>query len=100
MILIASIDTPGQHCEVAIDQPCPASWWGYPVCGPCQCDIEKGYNANCNKSNGQCTCQENHYQPHDEEECFECNCYLTGSFGPKCDSLTGELLFSSLIFMS
>lgn len=34
--------------------------------------------------------QENHYQPPDEEECLDCNCYLIGSFGSKCDSLTGK----------
>ncbi len=37
--------------------------------------------------------QENHYQPVDEEECLECNCYLTGSFGSKCDALTGMYFF-------
>ncbi len=34
--------------------------------------------------------QENHYQPVNEEECLDCNCYLTGSFGSKCDALTGK----------
>ncbi|XP_045034928.1 protocadherin-like wing polarity protein stan isoform X2 [Daphnia magna] len=83
-------DTSGDYCEVALDQPCPATWWGYPVCGPCRCDTDKGYDPNCNKTNGQCVCQENHYQPVNEEECLDCNCYLTGSFGSKCDALTGQ----------
>lgn len=52
-------DTSGDYCEVALDQPCPATWWGYPVCGPCRCDTDKGYDPNCNKTNGQCVCQVN-----------------------------------------
>lgn len=40
-----------------VDQPCPSSWWGYPVCGPCHCDVEKGYNADCNKTTGECYCK-------------------------------------------
>ena len=48
---------PGEYCEVELDQPCPATWWGYPVCGPCSCDVDKGYDPNCNKTNGQCVCQ-------------------------------------------
>jgi len=47
----------GEYCEVELDQPCPATWWGYPVCGPCSCDVDKGYDPNCNKTNGQCVCQ-------------------------------------------
>jgi cadherin EGF LAG seven-pass G-type receptor 1 len=50
-------DTSGDYCEVTLDQPCPATWWGYPVCGPCRCDTDKGYDPNCNKTNGQCVCQ-------------------------------------------
>jgi cadherin EGF LAG seven-pass G-type receptor 1 len=80
----------GTYCEVKLDQPCPASWWGYPVCGPCQCDVIKGYNADCNKTTGQCYCKENHYQPRGSDECFDCGCYPTGSYGSKCDSETGQ----------
>ncbi|CAB3374160.1 Hypothetical predicted protein [Cloeon dipterum] len=80
----------GEYCEVKIDQPCPASWWGYPVCGPCQCNTEKGYNADCNKTTGQCYCKENHYQPSGSDECFDCGCYATGSFGRECDMETGQ----------
>jgi hypothetical protein len=47
----------GEYCEVKVDQPCPSSWWGYPVCGPCHCDVEKGYNADCNKTTGECYCK-------------------------------------------
>ncbi|XP_059482643.1 protocadherin-like wing polarity protein stan isoform X3 [Neocloeon triangulifer] len=80
----------GEYCEVRIDQPCPASWWGYPVCGPCQCNTDKGYNSDCNKTTGQCYCKENHYQPKGSDECFDCGCYATGSYGRDCDMETGQ----------
>ncbi|KAJ4450280.1 hypothetical protein ANN_01700 [Periplaneta americana] len=80
----------GEYCEVKVDQPCPSSWWGYPVCGPCHCDVEKGYNADCNKTTGECYCKENHYQPPDSDQCFDCECYATGSYGNQCDPITGQ----------
>ncbi|KAK7789529.1 hypothetical protein R5R35_000833 [Gryllus longicercus] len=80
----------GEYCEVKVDQPCPASWWGYPVCGPCHCDTSKGYNADCNKTTGECYCKENHYQPPDSDQCFDCDCYATGSYGNQCDLSTGQ----------
>lgn len=51
------VNISGEYCEVKLDQPCPSSWWGYPVCGPCHCDVEKGYNADCNKTTGECYCK-------------------------------------------
>ncbi|XP_046394946.1 protocadherin-like wing polarity protein stan isoform X2 [Ischnura elegans] len=80
----------GDYCEVKVDQPCPASWWGYPICGPCHCNTEKGYNPDCNKTTGECFCKENHYQPEGSDRCFDCQCYPTGSFGSKCDPVTGQ----------
>ncbi|XP_049833037.1 protocadherin-like wing polarity protein stan isoform X1 [Schistocerca gregaria] len=80
----------GHYCEVPVDQPCPTSWWGFPVCGPCHCDTSKGYNADCNKTTGECYCKENHFQPPDSERCFDCECYSIGSFGNQCDSVTGQ----------
>lgn len=80
----------GEYCEIKTDQPCPATWWGSPVCGPCHCDESKGYNPACNKTTGDCYCKENHYQPPGEMECTPCNCYATGSFGPRCDTETGQ----------
>ncbi|XP_066994105.2 protocadherin-like wing polarity protein stan [Anabrus simplex] len=80
----------GEYCEVKVDQPCPASWWGYPVCGPCHCDVQKGYSADCNKTTGECYCKENHYQPPNSDYCFDCQCYATGSFGNQCDPITGQ----------
>ncbi|XP_063227767.1 protocadherin-like wing polarity protein stan [Bacillus rossius redtenbacheri] len=80
----------GEYCEVKLDQPCPSSWWGYPVCGPCHCDLDKGYNADCNKTTGECYCKENHYQPLDSDRCFDCECYAVGSYGSQCDPVTGQ----------
>ncbi|XP_065173819.1 protocadherin-like wing polarity protein stan isoform X2 [Atheta coriaria] len=80
----------GEYCETKQAQPCPASWWGFPVCGPCHCDTEAGYNPDCDKKNGQCRCKENHYQPKGSTKCIPCDCYLTGSFSPQCDHETGQ----------
>lgn len=43
----------GEYCETKLDQPCPSGWWGYPVCGPCSCDIAAGYNPDCDKTTGE-----------------------------------------------
>lgn len=40
-----------------IDQQCPKGWWGNPTCGPCNCDVNKGFDPDCNKTNGQCHCK-------------------------------------------
>ena len=48
---------PGEYCEVVLDQPCPTNWWGYPVCGPCHCNVDKGYDGDCNKTTGECRCE-------------------------------------------
>ena len=80
----------GEYCDVEAEQPCPSNWWGSPVCGPCHCDESRGYDPACNKTNGECTCKENHYQPPGQQECIPCDCYSTGSFGPRCDPETGQ----------
>ncbi|XP_063598702.1 protocadherin-like wing polarity protein stan [Penaeus indicus] len=80
----------GEYCEVVLDQPCPTNWWGYPVCGPCHCDVDKGYDGDCNKTSGECRCEENHYQPEVSDACYDCDCYLVGSYGSSCDPLTGQ----------
>lgn len=56
--------TPHTHSAVAasvymcrIDHQCPRGWWGSPTCGPCDCDTEKGFDPNCNKTNGHCHCK-------------------------------------------
>lgn len=73
-----------------MSQPCPSSWWGFPVCGPCDCDIAAGYNPDCNKNTGQCKCRENYYQPRGSSSCLPCDCYLIGSYSPQCDHETGQ----------
>lgn len=85
-----STEYAGNYCDIRADQPCPATWWGTPVCGPCHCDETKGYDPACNKTTGECYCKENHYQPTGRKECIPCECYVTGSFGPRCDSETGQ----------
>ncbi|XP_076313585.1 protocadherin-like wing polarity protein stan isoform X2 [Tachypleus tridentatus] len=80
----------GEYCEQSVDQPCPSNWWGYPICGPCNCDTSKGYDANCNKTTGACSCEENHYQLPDNDVCFDCDCYPIGSYSNRCDPITGQ----------
>lgn len=80
----------GIYCQELIAQTCPSNWWGYPICGPCSCDTSKGYDGNCNKTTGECTCQANHYQPTDSDICYDCGCYAVGSFSNKCNPLTGQ----------
>lgn len=38
-------------------QPCPRGWWGHPTCGPCSCDVTKGFDPDCNKTTGECRCK-------------------------------------------
>ncbi|XP_076265474.1 protocadherin-like wing polarity protein stan isoform X1 [Rhynchophorus ferrugineus] len=85
-----SSDYSGDYCEIQQAQPCPASWWGYPVCGPCHCDVEAGYNPDCDKNTGKCHCKENHYQPKNSKECIPCECYSMGSYSGQCDHETGK----------
>ncbi|KAL1494818.1 hypothetical protein ABEB36_010350 [Hypothenemus hampei] len=80
----------GEYCETEQTQPCPASWWGYPVCGPCECDVDAGYNPDCDKNTGKCHCRENHYQPKGSRECIPCDCYSVGSYSSQCDNETGK----------
>lgn len=47
----------GDYCEIEIEQGCPISWWGHPVCGPCNCPIHLGFNPDCNKTTGECYCK-------------------------------------------
>lgn len=35
-------------------------------------------------------CQENHYQPEESDACYDCDCYLVGSYGGSCDPVTGQ----------
>lgn len=80
----------GEYCESSRIQVCPGGWWGESVCGPCRCDVEHGYNINCDKKSGQCHCKENHYQPPNETACLPCDCYSLGSYSGTCNKLTGQ----------
>ncbi|XP_039393669.1 cadherin EGF LAG seven-pass G-type receptor 2 isoform X2 [Mauremys reevesii] len=80
----------GPYCENKIDQPCPRGWWGHPMCGPCNCDVSKGFDPDCNKTSGECHCRENHYRPLASDSCLLCDCYPTGSLARLCDPETGQ----------
>ena len=80
----------GEYCENKAQQPCPGGWWGEKSCGPCKCDVKRGYHPDCDKQNGKCRCRENHYQPINETACLPCDCYTVGSYGGSCDKLTGQ----------
>ncbi|XP_072569096.1 cadherin EGF LAG seven-pass G-type receptor 2 [Paramormyrops kingsleyae] len=79
----------GQYCEKRIDQPCPRGWWGHKTCGPCSCQTEKGFDADCNKTTGECRCKDNHYRPSGSETCLPCDCYPVGSFLRACEPESG-----------
>nr|XP_020652661.1 cadherin EGF LAG seven-pass G-type receptor 1 isoform X2 [Pogona vitticeps] len=80
----------GQYCESKIDLPCPRGWWGNPICGPCNCEISKGFDPDCNKTNGECQCKPNYYRPLDGDTCYPCDCFPSGSQARKCDMETGQ----------
>ncbi|XP_035585025.1 cadherin EGF LAG seven-pass G-type receptor 1 isoform X1 [Zalophus californianus] len=85
----------GQYCENKVDLPCPKGWWGNPVCGPCHCAVSKGFDPDCNKTNGQCQCKENYYRPPDQEACLPCDCFPHGSHSRACDVDTGQCVCKS-----
>ncbi|OXB67230.1 hypothetical protein ASZ78_015871 [Callipepla squamata] len=80
----------GPYCEHRVDQPCPRGWWGHPTCGPCSCDVAKGFDPDCNKTTGECRCKENHYRPAGSDSCLLCDCYPTGSLSRLCDATSGQ----------
>ncbi|XP_075430641.1 cadherin EGF LAG seven-pass G-type receptor 3 isoform X2 [Ascaphus truei] len=80
----------GQYCEHRMDQQCPKGWWGSPTCGPCHCDVSKGFDPDCNKTHGQCQCKEYHYRPEGSDTCLSCDCYPIGSSSRSCDQDTGQ----------
>lgn len=80
----------GARCEDRLPDTCPADWWGHPICGPCNCDVAKGYDGNCNKTTGECRCQANRFQLAGSDVCYECDCYGTGSYTGKCDEASGQ----------
>nr|XP_025039040.1 cadherin EGF LAG seven-pass G-type receptor 1 isoform X3 [Pelodiscus sinensis] len=80
----------GQYCESKIDLPCPRGWWGNPICGPCNCEISKGFDPDCNKTNGECQCKTNYYRPQSSDACYPCDCFPSGSQTRSCDLETGQ----------
>uniref|UniRef100_A0A674AYK8 Cadherin EGF LAG seven-pass G-type receptor 1 n=1 Tax=Salmo trutta TaxID=8032 RepID=A0A674AYK8_SALTR len=80
----------GQYCENKVEKPCPRGWWGSPMCGPCHCDISKGFDPDCNKTSGECRCKDNYYQPKDEDTCYPCECFPLGAHSRTCDPHTGQ----------
>ncbi|XP_056653588.1 cadherin EGF LAG seven-pass G-type receptor 1 isoform X2 [Monodelphis domestica] len=80
----------GQYCENKIHLPCPKGWWGSPVCGPCHCEVSKGFDPDCNKTNGECQCKENYYKPQNQAACSPCDCFAHGSHTRTCDMETGQ----------
>uniref|UniRef100_H3D3A2 Cadherin EGF LAG seven-pass G-type receptor 3 n=1 Tax=Tetraodon nigroviridis TaxID=99883 RepID=H3D3A2_TETNG len=80
----------GQYCQHRSDHQCPRGWWGSPTCGPCDCDTDKGFDPNCNKTSGHCHCKEFHYHPRGSDTCLPCDCYPVGSFSRSCDAETGQ----------
>ncbi|CAG5981183.1 unnamed protein product [Menidia menidia] len=80
----------GRYCEKKTDLPCPRGWWGHKTCGPCNCPTDKGFDSDCNKTNGECRCKDNHYQLEGSDTCLLCDCYPIGSFSRACDRETGQ----------
>ena len=80
----------GAWCEVQQSQPCPALWWGYPVCGPCQCDTAAGLHPDCDKQTGECRCEDFHYRPAGSSRCLPCECFPAGSTSTSCHPTTGQ----------
>ncbi|KAE8623202.1 hypothetical protein XENTR_v10005537 [Xenopus tropicalis] len=80
----------GTYCENRLDQPCARGWWGHPVCGPCNCDVNSGFDTDCNKTTGECRCKDNHYRPVGASFCLLCDCYAIGSISRTCHPVTGQ----------
>ncbi|XP_076860885.1 LOW QUALITY PROTEIN: cadherin EGF LAG seven-pass G-type receptor 1 [Brachyhypopomus gauderio] len=80
----------GQYCENKVEKPCPRGWWGSPTCGPCNCDVTKGFNADCNKTTGECQCKDNYYRPEDGDTCLPCDCFFPGANSRTCDLRSGQ----------
>ncbi|KAK3610573.1 hypothetical protein CHS0354_009013 [Potamilus streckersoni] len=82
----------GQYCENTAEQPCPSTWWGYPICGPCDksCTRDNGFDPNCDKMTGACSCRSNFYRPSGSPICLPCDCYEIGSTSATCHPVTGQ----------
>lgn len=53
---LVSIIQPNAHVH-RTDLPCPRGRWGHKTCGPCNCQTDKGFDFDCNKTSGECRCK-------------------------------------------
>lgn len=59
-VLPPALQTGQLTCNVCVhrtDLPCPRGWWGHKTCGPCNCQTDKGFDSDCNKTSGECRCK-------------------------------------------
>uniref|UniRef100_A0A8C8FMX4 Cadherin EGF LAG seven-pass G-type receptor 1a n=1 Tax=Oncorhynchus tshawytscha TaxID=74940 RepID=A0A8C8FMX4_ONCTS len=70
--------------------PCARGWWGNPICGPCNCDVSKGFYRDCNKTTGECRCKDNYYRPEGGDTCYSCECFQLGAMSRSCHPHTGQ----------
>ncbi|CDW51826.1 Laminin G 2 and EGF and Cadherin and Laminin EGF domain containing protein [Trichuris trichiura] len=84
----------GRNCEtytLIVGGKCPEGWWGLAACGPCSCDIEKGYGSNCDMATGACGCKDSSYMDPGSGRCLPCDCnFPTGALNSSCDRSTGQ----------
>uniref|UniRef100_A0A8C7RY70 Cadherin EGF LAG seven-pass G-type receptor 1a n=1 Tax=Oncorhynchus mykiss TaxID=8022 RepID=A0A8C7RY70_ONCMY len=80
----------GQHCQNKANLPCARGWWGNPICGPCNCDVSKGFYRDCNKTTGECRCKDNYYRPEGGDTCLSCECFQVGAMSRSCHPHTGQ----------
>ncbi|XP_063053636.1 cadherin EGF LAG seven-pass G-type receptor 1 [Engraulis encrasicolus] len=83
-------DSYGDYCQHKTEQPCARGWWGHPICGPCNCDVTKGFHRDCNKTTGECRCKDNYYREPDSDICLPCDCFPLGAHSRTCDLTTGQ----------
>ncbi|XP_062317832.1 cadherin EGF LAG seven-pass G-type receptor 1-like [Osmerus eperlanus] len=80
----------GQYCQKKANLPCARGWWGNPVCGPCNCDVTKGFYRDCNKTTGECRCKDNYFRSKGGDTCSPCECFQLGALSRSCDPQTGQ----------
>ena len=66
-VCICAHNYTGVNCESVLSNQltCPLNWWKsteQTSCTPCGCDSKLGLNSACDKLNGQCECEQNHFQ--------------------------------------
>ncbi|KAK0145976.1 Cadherin EGF LAG seven-pass G-type receptor 1 [Merluccius polli] len=86
----------GQYCQhkyyYSHRRGCSArgGWWGGEVCGPCSCDVTRGFQRACDQSSGACLCKENYFQPSGGASCLPCECFSEGAESRSCAARTGQ----------